>query len=77
VRISARDDGAKTRERYEETPEWAEPLIRNMESLMEWADRHQQTLQQLQDEHASLAPEFRQELELKLRATSGRAYRWA
>ncbi|MCL4202324.1 MAG: leucine-rich repeat domain-containing protein [Pirellulaceae bacterium] len=71
TRASVRDEGVSIRERFEATPEWAEPLIRNIETLLDWADGHQQTLQQLQDEHASLAPEIRQELELKLREYIG------
>jgi hypothetical protein len=50
---------------------WAEPFIQNMATLLHWADRHQQALQQLRDDRASLAPEIRQELELKLREYLG------
>ncbi|MEM6590625.1 MAG: COR domain-containing protein [Cyanobacteria bacterium P01_C01_bin.73] len=68
IQASVRDEGASTRAKFAET---LEPLIQNMATLLHWADRHQRALQQLQDDRASLAPEIRQELELKLREYLG------
>lgn len=55
----------------EETPRWAKPFLHKVDQLLEWADQHQEMLQQLQDDQASLAPEVRQELEAKLREYLG------
>ena len=66
-----REEAARTRKRLEETPRWAQPFIHNIGVLLDWADRHQQRLDQLLEDQQSLAPELRQELELKLREYLG------
>ncbi|MEM8642951.1 MAG: COR domain-containing protein [Cyanobacteria bacterium P01_G01_bin.54] len=68
TRASVRDESASTRAKFAET---LEPLLQNMGTLLNWADQHQQILQQLQDDRTRLAPEIRQELELKLREYLG------
>jgi len=66
-----RKEAERTRERMEKTPRWAKPFIHNINVLLNWADQHQQILEQLQDDHVNLLPEIRQELELKLREYLG------
>ncbi len=48
------------------TPEWAEPFLRGIGALLDWAEQNSDKLEELLHGQAALAEEFKQEAELKL-----------
>ncbi len=71
IKSVVREEAERTRTHVDRSTDWAKPLIKNITTLLDWAEQHQQTLRQLQVDQAKLAPEIRQELESKLREYLG------
>ncbi len=55
----------------DKTPPWAEPIIQNISTLLDWANQNNQVLEQVREGQEALAPEIKQETELKLREYLG------
>ncbi len=58
---------ATLRRELDKAPEWAEPYLRGVETLVEWAQCNGDKLDQLLHRQSALSEEFKQEAELKLR----------
>ena len=57
---------AMVRKEMDKPPEWAEPFLRGVGTLVEWVEHNSEKLDQLLHGQAALAAEFKQEAELKL-----------
>lgn len=55
----------------DKTPAWAEPIIQNISTLLGWAKQNNHLLEQVRQGQEALAPEIKQEMELKLREYLG------